>query len=87
MILFGRKETSSPRSCNLPKLLGKEVANSSPGLLVSNPQAPRLHLFYMACLPTPLGILVSLFPLDLRSLEYQYSLLTSLVRIKENSTV
>lgn len=67
----------------LLKLLGKEVAKSSPGLSVSNLNAPRL--FYMAHLPAPLGILISPFPLWICPLEYQHSLPTSLVRIKEDS--
>lgn len=83
MIPLDRRETGSPRSCGLLKLLGKEVAKSSPGLSVSNLNTPRL--FYMAHLPAPLGILISPFPVWICPLEYQHSLPASLVRIKEDS--
>lgn len=82
MMPFGGRGTGSPQPWDLPKRLARKEQLSSPGLLVSNPHAPRLSLFHQGLSPHPLGILSHPFLSVLSSLEYQHSLPTSLVRIK-----
>ena len=81
---FDKGASGSPRPSDLPKKLGKEVAEVQSSLLViSNLHAPSLCLFYQDLSPHPTGdFSLTLSSLNLSSLEYQHSLPTSLVRIR-----
>lgn len=83
MIAFDKTEAGLLRAYNFPKLWAMKWQKSSPRFLVSNPHVPRL------CFTRPVSLThchfsLILSSLDISSLQCQYSLSASLVRIKDD---